>query len=65
VTITCYVKYFPISMFSYKMEAVCASETLVPTYESTRRYNPEDQHQYLHRRENLKSHLNLKFMVMA
>jgi hypothetical protein len=38
------------------METVgqCFSETLVSTYKSTRRYNPEDQH--LHRRENLKSH---------
>jgi hypothetical protein len=27
-----------------KMEAVCSSETLVSTYKSTRRYNPEDQH---------------------
>jgi hypothetical protein len=27
-----------------KMEAVCYSETLVSTYKSTRRYNPEDQH---------------------
>jgi hypothetical protein len=26
------------------MEAVCSSETLVSTYNSTRRYNPEDQH---------------------
>jgi hypothetical protein len=35
------------------MEAVYSSETLVFTYKSRRRYNPEDQH--LHRRENLKS----------
>jgi hypothetical protein len=27
-----------------KMEAVCFFETLVSTYESTRRYNLEDQH---------------------
>jgi hypothetical protein len=26
------------------MTAVCSSKTLVPTYKSTRRYNPEDQH---------------------
>jgi hypothetical protein len=37
-----------------KMEVVCSSETLVSTYKSTRRYNPEDQSRYL-RRENLKS----------
>jgi hypothetical protein len=27
-----------------KMEAVCSSETLVSTYKSTRRHNPEDHH---------------------
>jgi hypothetical protein len=33
------------------MEAVYFSETLVSTYKSTRNYNPEDQHQHLHRRQ--------------
>jgi hypothetical protein len=33
-----------------KMEAVCAFETLVSTYKSTRRFNPEDQHRHLHHR---------------
>jgi hypothetical protein len=28
------------------METVRSSETLVSTYKSTRRYNPEDQHQH-------------------
>jgi hypothetical protein len=37
------------------METVCFSETLVSTYKSTRRHNPE-QHRHLHHRENLKSH---------
>jgi hypothetical protein len=27
-----------------KMEAACSSETLVSTYKTTRRYNPEDQY---------------------
>jgi hypothetical protein len=36
------------------MEAVCFSETFVSTYKSTRRYNPEQQHRQLHRREKLK-----------
>jgi hypothetical protein len=31
---------------SLKMEAVYSSETLISTYKSTRRYNPEDQHPY-------------------
>jgi hypothetical protein len=31
------------------------SETLVSTYKSTRRFNPEDQHRHLQRRENLRS----------
>jgi hypothetical protein len=38
------------------MEAVCSPDTLVSTHKSTRRYNSEDQHRHLHRRENLKSH---------
>jgi hypothetical protein len=38
-----------------KMEAVCSSETLVPTHKSTRRDCPEDQHRHLHRRKNPKS----------
>jgi hypothetical protein len=43
--------------YSLKMQAVCTSETLVSTNTSTRRYNPEDQHRHLHRRENLESHI--------
>jgi secreted PhoX family phosphatase len=39
------------------METVCFSETLVSTYESTRHHNPEE-HQHLHRRENLKTQSN-------
>lgn len=35
--------------------AVCSIETLVSAYRTTRHYNPEDQHQLLHRRENFKS----------
>jgi hypothetical protein len=31
------------------------SETLMNSYQSTRRYNPEDSHLHSHRRENLKS----------
>jgi hypothetical protein len=38
-----------------KIEAVCSSETLVPTYKSTQRHNPEDHCGYLHHHENLKS----------
>jgi hypothetical protein len=34
-------------------EVVCSSETLISTYKSTRRYNPEDQHRHLHRREDI------------
>jgi hypothetical protein len=36
------------------MEAVRSSEMLAST---TRRYNPEEQHGHLHRRENLKSYI--------
>jgi hypothetical protein len=35
------------SILALKMEAVCFSETLVSTYKSTRRYNPEEQHRHL------------------
>jgi hypothetical protein len=37
------------------MEAVQTSETLVHSYQSARRYNPEDSHPHSQRRENLKS----------
>lgn len=36
------------------MEAVCSFETLVTLYNFTLRYNPEDQHPHLDRRENLR-----------
>jgi hypothetical protein len=39
-----------------RMQTVRFSEILGSTYESTRRHNPEERHQHLHRRENLKSH---------
>jgi hypothetical protein len=39
------------------MEAVQTTETLVNSYQSTRRYNPEDSHLHSHRHENLKSYL--------
>jgi hypothetical protein len=42
---------------SLMMEAVQTSETLVNSYQSTRRYNPEDSRLRNHRRENLKSYL--------
>jgi hypothetical protein len=38
-----------------KMEAVCFSETLTSTDESTRRQNQDEDH-HPHRRENLTSH---------
>jgi hypothetical protein len=38
------------------MEAVQTSETLVNSYQSTRRYNPEDSHLHSHRCGNLKSY---------
>jgi hypothetical protein len=39
------------------MEAARSSETLVNFYQTTWRYNPEDNHLRTHRRENLKSYL--------
>jgi hypothetical protein len=46
----------PISSIALMMEAESPSETLVNSYQSTRRYNPEDGHLHSHRRENLKPH---------
>jgi hypothetical protein len=40
-----------------KMETVFFPETLVSTYKSTWRHNPEDEHRRLYRRENLRSHI--------
>jgi hypothetical protein len=45
------------------METVYLVETLVSTYKSTRRYNPEEQHGLLHRRKNLKSHMLFALVV--
>jgi hypothetical protein len=39
------------------MEEVYSSETLVTTYKSTRRRNPEDQHRHFHLYKNLKSYM--------
>jgi hypothetical protein len=38
------------------MEAARTSERLINFYQTTRRYNPEDSHLRIHRRENLKSY---------
>jgi hypothetical protein len=43
---------------------VCFSETLVSTYETTRRHNPEEQALDPHRRENLKSHNPLHLNII-
>jgi hypothetical protein len=49
------------SISALNMGTVRFSETLVSAYESTRRYNAEDQHRQLDRPEKLKSHLLLLF----
>jgi hypothetical protein len=41
-----------------KMATALSSETLVSTYKSTQRYNSEDQHRHVRRRENLKSQIS-------
>jgi hypothetical protein len=46
------------------MEAVQTSETSVNSYQSTRRYNPEDGHLGTHRRKNLESYTKAKFSVI-
>jgi hypothetical protein len=40
-----------------KMDAICSSETLVASQQTTRRYVPEDDSFHNHRCENLKSYL--------
>jgi hypothetical protein len=40
-------------LIALMMEAASTSETLVNFYQTTRRYNPEDSHLRIHRRENL------------
>jgi hypothetical protein len=42
------------------MEAPSTSATLVNLHQCTRRYNPEDGHLRTHRRENLKSYLDVR-----
>jgi hypothetical protein len=50
------VVFWAVTTSELKMEAVCSTETLVTTYKSTRRHNPEDCHGRLRRLENLKSY---------
>jgi hypothetical protein len=38
------------------MEAASTSEMLVNFYQTTQRYNPEDSHLHIRRRENFKSY---------
>jgi hypothetical protein len=47
------------------MGAARTSETLVNFYQNTRRYNTEDSHLRTHRRENLKSYLNVVWQNAA
>jgi hypothetical protein len=39
------------------METAGSYDTLVPTYQTTWRYIPEDCNLYIHRRENIKPHI--------
>jgi hypothetical protein len=48
-----------------KMETVCFSNTLVFSYKSTKHYNPEDQQQHLHQRENFRSYGKIVFMILG
>jgi hypothetical protein len=48
-------------MVALMMEAARTSEMSVNFYQTTRRYNPDDDHRRTHRRENLKSYL--RFIV--
>jgi hypothetical protein len=46
------------------MEAARTSETLVNFYQSTWRYNPEDNHLRTHSRENLKSYKIIEHLLL-
>jgi hypothetical protein len=52
----------PCRLVALMMEAVQTSETLVKSYQSTRLYNPEDSHLHSHRREDLKSYIDVKYV---
>jgi hypothetical protein len=47
------------------MEAVQTSETSVNSYQSTRRYNPEDSHLHSHRRGNFRSYMDISHLSVA
>jgi hypothetical protein len=47
------------------MEAVCASETSVNIYLTTHQYILEDYKLHTRRRENLKSHIDLKLLYFC
>jgi hypothetical protein len=49
------VEVYQRALIALMMEAVRTSETFVNFYQTTRRYNPEDNHLQSHRRENLRS----------
>jgi hypothetical protein len=49
--------FWVVAIIALMTEAARTSETLVNFYQTTRRYNPEDSHLRIHRRENLKSYL--------
>jgi hypothetical protein len=48
-----------LRLLAWKHPMACGNvnDSLVSTYESTQRHNPEEQHRHLHRREKLKSHM--------
>jgi hypothetical protein len=51
-------------LIALMMEAVRSFETMVNFYQTTRRYNPEDSHLCINRRENLKSFLKIHLLVV-
>jgi hypothetical protein len=45
------------------MEAVSSSETVVTIYHTLRSHDPEGNHFYKHRSDNLKAHMTVMFIL--
>jgi hypothetical protein len=57
--------YHPyVSVKQWRRKQYVPPKRWLYTYEFIRRYNPEDQHRHIHRRENLKSHMPASLLIV-